>query len=342
MLSADEYRAIFEAAPDGIVVVNHDGIIRDVNPQMESLFGYAREELLGEPVEILVPTALRSKHEAERARYHARPRSRPMGAGLDLTARRKDGTVFPVEISLSPWPAENRVFTICTIRDVSIQRRLQDFSAGALRSAEEERQRIARELHDDTAQRLATLLLRVRALAREDDPAARAEQLERLRAEILETAEGVKRIARGLRPPELEEVGLVTALQAHFRNLREGASFTVDAEMEPVDHLLDDEAKLALYRVIQEALSNARRHSGTDRATLLLRADGERITAVVEDEGRGFNAAPVLEREGGLGLLGMQERAVMIGGRVVVESTPGQGTRVRVDVPVNATEMQNV
>lgn len=344
MLTAEEYRAVFESSPDGVLVICRHGKIRDVNPQVEVLFGYAREELLEEFIEMLVPEPFRTAHVEHRSRYTEGPHTRPMGVGMELQGRRKDGFLFPIEVSLSPWetPAGRRV--ICTVRDITDRKRLQDFSAGAMQASEDERQRIARELHDDTAQRLATLMLRIRLLSMQTDPDAWRSGLASLRDEILETAEGVKRIARGLRPPELEEVGLVTAIQAHLRGLREGGGFEVDAEIDAVDHLLDIETKLALYRVVQEALSNVVRHSGAERAHLRLGTEDGLVYVVIEDDGRGFAEGEVREvRGGGLGLVSMQERAVMVGGRVIVDSTPGEGTRVRINVPAStATEAQNV
>ena len=342
LLSSDEYRAVFESSPDGILVVDHHGIIRDVNPQIEALFGWAREELLGEAVEMLVPEVFRTAHSEHRRRYVRNPHSRPMGAGMDLQGRRKDGTEFPAEISLSPWDKGETSHVICSVRDVTDRKRLRDFSVGAMRASEEERQRIARELHDDTAQRLATLMLRVRLIGTEEDAEVRTAKLEEFREELLAAVEGVKRIARGLRPPELEEVGIEAAIEAHLRGLREGAGFEVEADIRPVHHMLSPDARLAVYRVVQEALSNVMRHAGTGKAHLTLSADGNRVRLTVEDEGRGFAADATGKDGGGLGLTGMHERASMIGGRVEIESIPGRGTSVRLNVPAQAVETQNV
>jgi two-component system sensor histidine kinase UhpB len=219
------------------------------------------------------------------------------------------------------------------VRDVSDYRRLQNFSEGALRATEEERQRIARDLHDDTAQRLATLILRVRRLALEPDAEARAALLEDVRAEVVETTEGVKRMARGLRPPEIEELGLALAITAHARSLREGADFPVETELAAVEQELGDTAKLALYRIVQEALSNARRHAGTGGALVRLYMEGGKVVAEVVDQGRGFLLSQAVERGGGLGLVGMRERATMVGGMLTIDSVPGKGTCIRVAVP---------
>lgn len=342
MLSADEYRAVFEASPDGIVVVDGGGVIRDVNPHVETLFGWAREELVGETVEMLIPKVFRTAHHEHRTQFVRNPHTRAMGAGMELQGQRKDGSDFDAEISLSPWENEGEFCVICSVRDITERKRLHDFSLGAMRASEEERQRIARELHDDTAQRLVALMLRVRLLGREQDADVRQTILDEFRAELLAAAEGVKRMARGLRPPELEEIGLEAAILAHVRGLREGAGFEVHAEVDSVNHLLDDDAKLALYRVVQEALSNVLRHAGTGKARVQVGVSDGMVHAVVEDDGSGFSLAETGKGGGGLGLTGMRERAMMIGGQVDIESIPGRGTVVRLTVPAHAVETQNV
>jgi len=334
-----EYRAIFEASPDGCVVVDRWGVIRAANPRVEELFGWSPEQLVGQRIEMLVPDAHREQHIGHRARFVSDPHNRPMGVGLDLRGCRRDGSTFPVEISLSPWAAdEGDLRVICTVRDVTEHRRLRNFSEGALQATEEERQRIARELHDDTAQRLATLILRVRRLADESSAEKRALLLEEIREEIVDAADGVKRMARGLRPPEIEELGLALAITAHVRSLREGAGFEVETDLAAVEHVLNVTAKLALYRIVQEALSNARRHSGAERAHVRLFLDGGTVVAQVADEGTGFLQSQALDAGGGLGLVGMRERAAMVGGRLTIESEPGEGTQVTVTVPATGVE----
>lgn len=337
MLSEAEIRAVFDAAPDGFLIVGSDGLIRSANPKTVDLFGWSQEELHGQPVDMLLPESVRRHHVDHRQRFSRNPHDRPMGVGLDLRGQRRDGSTFPVEVSLSPWTQEGGdVQVICSVRDVSAYRRLRNFSAGALRASEDERKRIARELHDDTAQRLATLILRVRMLAAESDDARRAELFEKVREEIVEAAEGVKQISRGLRPPEIEELGLELAVQAHARTLREGGVFDATVVGGGVDPHLDATAKLALYRIIQEGLSNARRHSGSGQATVRLAVEDSAVVVEVSDHGTGFALAGRGDGQRGLGLIGMQERATMIGGRIVLDSTPGEGTTVRVVVPIES------
>lgn len=227
---------------------------------------------------------------------------------------------------------------ICSIRDVTEVRRLRNFSEGALRATEDERQRIAHELHDDTAQRLATLILRVRQLAMQSDDERRARVFEEVRQEIIDTADGVRRMARGLRPPEIAELGLGPSLVAYARTLREAGLFHVSMDIQNIEKYLDPSAKLSVYRIIQEAVSNARRHSGVDSARVSLRMEADTIVAEVTDEGCGFDLdSPGSKLSGlhGLGLIGMQERAMVIGGRVTMTTVADQGTTVRLEIPVS-------
>ncbi|NIT85846.1 MAG: PAS domain S-box protein, partial [Gemmatimonadetes bacterium] len=126
---------VFNASPDGVAVVDREGIIRAVNPKVEQMFGYEVDELLGQRVEVLLPEQARAAHEGHREGFVRDPHDRPMGIGLDLRAVRSDGTEFPVEVSLSPWRrGDDDLRIICSIRDVSAYRRLQTFSEGALRA----------------------------------------------------------------------------------------------------------------------------------------------------------------------------------------------------------------
>jgi len=214
------------------------------------------------------------------------------------------------------------------------RQRLREVAARALRAEEEERKRISRELHDDTAQTLAALLIRLR-LARAAPEGKKNQVLEDLRAELVEAIERVRRYARGLRPPALEELGLEPALESHVRNLAESVGLNIRMESKPMGDLLTPETELVLYRIAQEALSNAVRHSGAEQVAVRLAPEGANIVITVSDNGRGFllNSVTTAD-EGGLGLFGMQERASYLGGRVEIQSSPGNGTVVRGIIPL--------
>lgn len=249
--------------------------------------------------------------------------------GGDLDAR-----VPPSSVADRELDRLTRIFNGILDAAVVYRARLREVAARALGAAEEERKRIARELHDETAQTLAALLIRIRVLKSTRDAEAAAGMLEEMRREVGVALEGVRRFARGLRPPSLDELGLVPAIESHVRTLSEitGLAFTVDAPPVPAG-LLTPEAELAVYRIVQEALSNVVRHAGARHVSLSVTPGPGSLTVLVQDDGKGFSPAKVMASRGGLGLFGMQERAAYLGGRVEVESTPGAGTRVRAEIP---------
>ncbi|HEX7091926.1 MAG TPA: sensor histidine kinase [Longimicrobiales bacterium] len=217
------------------------------------------------------------------------------------------------------------------------RQRLRAITARALEAAEEERKRLAQELYSDTAQSLSELMIRLRLARARSDAAAGDAALDEVREGLAAAIERLRRYASDLRPPALDMLGLVPAVEAYARSLAGSVGLEVQVRTEPVAGLLAPEAELALYRIIQEALSNAARHSGADRVEVRIERDGGRVVATVEDKGRGFDLAEA-ERAGAIGLLGMEERAAWVGGRVRVESEPGRGTRVEIEMPVHREE----
>lgn len=263
---------------------------------------------------------------------------------LEETAARVQAGDLDARAELSPVAdrdLERLVVTFNGMLDsgAAYRERLREIAARALDAAEEERKRIARELHDGIAQSLAALRVRLRLARTAKEPTVREDHLEAVSAAIGEATEEVRRIARGLRPPALDMLGLAPAIESHARNLAEVTGIAVDIDLAPVGNLITPEAELALYRVLQEALSNVVRHADAGRVRVRLKRRAGFIEAVVEDDGRGFTVDEVM-RDGahGLGLFGMQERASYVGGRVEITSKPGHGTRVRVTIPKAETE----
>jgi two-component system sensor histidine kinase UhpB len=228
-----------------------------------------------------------------------------------------------------------RTFNAMLDTAAAYRARLREVAARALGAAEEERKRIARELHDETAQMLAALLIRIRVVRNSRDPDAMGPLLDGMREDVSQALEGIRRFARGLRPPALDELGLVPAIEGHARSLEEISGLAVEVHAEDVSGDLPPQAELATYRIVQEALSNVVRHAHATRARVAIAREDGRLVVTVEDDGRGFDPANALSTDGGgLGLFGMKERAGYIGGRVEVASTPGAGTRVRAEIPL--------
>jgi two-component system, NarL family, sensor histidine kinase UhpB len=201
--------------------------------------------------------------------------------------------------------------------------------SAALQAQEQERTRVARDLHDEVNQSLTGLLLRLEA-AREEAPPELEAELEATKALANQAMTELLSLARQLRPTALDDLGLAAAIAGQVEQLARGeVAAELSAEGDFSD--LDDDAQLVVYRVAQEALSNATRHSGASRIEVRLRrSDDGGVALDVADDGRGFAFA---ESEGGLGIAGMRERALLVGGELTIESRPDRGTTVRLTVP---------
>lgn len=337
--SEEMLRGIFEFAPDTMVVVNRDGRIERVNTQVERMFGYTRGELQGQRVEILLPERFRDKHVAHRAGYVADPHLRPMGMGLVLYGRRKDGSEFPVEIMLSPVEAGSNGLVIAVIRDITRRQRdevalreqterMKVLSRRLIAVQEAERRRTALELHDEIGQILTGLKLKLEMSARQTDEPLRANLVE-AQSLVNDLMARTRRLSLDLRPATLDHLGLLSALLRHVRQYGSQTGVRVDFRHNGLEgRRFATEIETAAFRIVQEALTNVARHAGTDEAMVRIWADRHTLAVQVEDRGRGFDSEAMLVAGSSTGLAGMRERALLIGGTFVVESQPGDGARL--------------
>lgn len=273
---------------------------------------------------VLVRLALDPLRELERT-------ARRVAAG-DLEARAQ-----PSRLADRDLRAVIDVLNEMLDRVAAYRARLRAITARALEAAEEERKRLAQELYSDTAQSLSELMIRLRLARTKANGAERDSALDEVREGLAAATERLRRYASDLRPPALDMLGLLPAVEAYARALAEPTGFVVRVRAAPVAGLLTPEAELALYRIIQEALSNAARHSGAKEAEVVIGREERHVVATIADSGRGFDLAEA-ERRGAIGLLGMEERAAWVGGTVQVHSEPGRGTRVVVRIPVPGEE----
>jgi signal transduction histidine kinase len=216
---------------------------------------------------------------------------------------------------------------------VDLSRRVQrDALRRVVAGQELERQRLARELHDETGQALTSILLGLKAV--EEAPTVEKVRAgaNELRELVVATLQDVRRLAVELRPKALDDFGLSAALERLTQTFSEATGIDVQLEATFADERLPGEVETTLYRIVQEALTNTVKHAGARKVSILLMRRGGAATVVIEDDGRGFDPAAV--REDGLGLLGMRERVALLEGKLTVESSPEAGTTLVAEVPL--------
>ena len=341
---ADErFRQVVETASTAMLMVGSDGKIVIANPNAEQLFGYSKGELLGQTVELLVPMRSRDHHPIDRDKFFASPKVRQMGLGRDLFGRRKDGSELPVEIGLSPLHTQRGLFVLASIIDLTERRRAEEglrtsqrelklLTGRLLESQEAELRRIARELHDDLNQNLALLAVEMEVLAGStpESPAQITDYLRELCTRVKELSSTVHDLSHQLHPTKLEQLGLVVAVRGLCNELSQQHGFEVEFTHSPELGLIPHDEALCLYRIVQEALQNIIKHSGSRHASVELSSVANTINLRITDDGIGFDTSSV---EDGLGLVSMRERLYLVGGKIVIDSRPSGGTRIEVCIP---------
>jgi len=232
------------------------------------------------------------------------------------------------------------VQTASLLREMETRsKRLAALSARVARAQEEERERIARELHDGLGQALTAIRLDLSAAGRRlgGDEGGATEYLGKAQRLTEESLDELRRIVFDLRPPALDHLGLVAALESYAREFEQRFKLQVTLTADEFTSRLPFEVETALYRICQEALTNVSKHANASQVLLRLERDSETVALTVQDDGAGFDAASVLDGSGALrsiGILSMERRAEELGGEFRIESSPGRGTRIRAAMPL--------
>jgi PAS domain S-box-containing protein len=341
--------AIVDSAMDAIITVDEEQKIVLFNRAAEQLFRIRREEILGSALDRLIPARFRPAHRGHMEAFgRTGVTSRRMGDVTTLWALRADtGEEFPIEASISQATESGRRYFTVILRDITMrkqaedallqsQKELRELSARVLEAREEEKAHIARELHDELGQLLTALKmdlswLRERVVV-EGEAAAKLDEMGTL---LDQTVSSTRRISADLRPLMLDDLGLADAagwLVDDFGK-RSGIASGIEISGSEAFENLPKSMATAVYRAIQESLTNIARHSGAKHAWILLAAGDGSLEVEVEDDGRGI-APEDLAKTRSLGLKGMRERIAYLGGSFEVARAPRGGTRLRIKLPL--------
>jgi PAS domain S-box-containing protein len=330
--------------------------ILTVNKAFTRTFGYDPEEVRHRSVALLAATDGRRAGVKELLEGTLRG-----GWTGELSAVRKGGERFPVLLSTSVVRDEQGepIALVGIVRDVTEQKRLQQmvvdteqrrsedlrrFAISVQKAQEEERQRIARELHDDICQRLSGMKLNMEVLEDEIHESDRktSRVLKGFRKQLEQTISEVRRLSSNLRPAVLDDFGLTIALNLLVREFERGTGIKVRLESKHLSaQHLDPQVEIALYRIAQESLTNVARHAGASQVSLQLLCRDDRAELTVCDNGHGFDAVKVMnvrEKGHGMGLINMKERAELLGGTWEITTTQSGGTTIRVTVPLEGSK----
>jgi len=336
--AAERYRELFEKAHDAIWVQDSEGAILTANQAAADYTGYGLDELANMNVaELLQTEGLELAREIRRKLLTGEDVEQP----YEQKVTRKDGSQAIIMLTTSLIADEGMPPVYQHIsRDVTREKLLQEnlhlYARQITRAQEEERKRIARELHDDSIQSLALLSRQVDDLvATKQDGKQMGRRLGRVRDEVDGTLARIRRFTQDLRPPTLDYLGLLPALRELVSQLETQGSIRCEMHVSGDERHLASEDELLVYRVVQEALTNVRRHSGASTAGVAVTFGEDKTTVEIGDDGEGFEMEEDMRfvQTGKIGLVGMQERADLLGGTLHVCTAPGMGTRVVLEVP---------
>jgi PAS domain S-box-containing protein len=336
---AQRLSGLLDSAMDAIITVDEGQRILMYNRAAEKIFGWAAMQVMGRSLDMLLPERFRHGHLAHIRRFATTGvTSRRMGDGTVIYGLRSSGEEFPMDASISQLEtAEGKLFTVI-LRDVTERVRAHEdlaaFATQANAIREQEKSRVARELHDELAQSLTALKMDT-ILVRDSlakDPEGSARKLEDMLVMLDASVAATRRIAADLRPLLLDDLGLMPAIEWLVQNFTQRSGI-------PCELIADEELELpepyatAVFRIVQESLQNVAKHSKASGVEVSMARIGPEMTLKVQDNGVGF-ATSTARKPNSLGLVGLRERAQLLKGSVSIDSVPGRGTTVQARIPV--------
>lgn len=336
------FRYLFEQASLGIAVENIEGKVLLANPALCSMLGYQPNELCG------MHCSEFSNREDSADDWALFQKLRD-GAidhySIEKRYIRKDGGHLwgRLNISLLKSIDHGDAMVFAFVEDITdrkdTEEALSTMSRKLIQAQDDERTKIARELHDDIGQRVALLAAHIEQVAEDSraSPSSESDRLQDLRKQANEIAMGVQALSHELHSPKLEYLGIVAAMRSWCKEFSERDRMEIDFKSHDVHNSPPREVSLCLFRVLQEALHNAARHSGVKRVEVALWGRSDQIHLTIGDSGRGFEITTALQGQG-LGLTSMQERIRLVNGTIAIQSSPMAGTRIDIRVPLPSAD----
>jgi two-component system, LuxR family, sensor kinase FixL len=308
-------RSILRTTVDAIITIDERGSIRTFNRAAEKLFQFPASEVVGKNVKVLMPQPYRREHDDYMHNYHSTGHRKIIGIGRDVTGKRKDGSTFPMYLAVSEVNVNGQRLYTGIIRDITEQRRLEQ---EVLRISEHERHRIGQDLHDGLGQMLTGIGLINRNIARslreENHPLA--DEVEEITSLVKEADEYARNLSRGLIPVEFDEHGLTAALERMVKNAERLLNISCTLSVKKDIRFEDASSLINLYRIAQEATSNAVKHGNATKVRITFDANEERMQLIIEDNGTGFSEN--WDKQKGLGVRIMMFRARLVGANLEI------------------------
>jgi PAS domain S-box-containing protein len=324
-------QAVLDTTVDGIITIDDRGIIESCNQAVEKLFGYRESEVKGRNVKMLMPSPYREHHDRYLANYIRTGTAKIIGIGREVSGLRKDGTIFPMDLSVSEVRMTGDLYFTGIVRDISDRKRSEQAIVSV---GEEVRRVIGQELHDALGQELTGLSLLAKSLENKLSAAGHplGEEASAIAGLARSATQQTRRLAQGLYPTVLEQHGLVSALRELVEQQSKIHKIECEFEGETEPTLAGMDRQLNLFRITQEAVNNAIKHGRANRIGLYLEENGGQLVLSVVDDGIGL---PEDAREqAGMGLLIMEYRAGILGASLEIQRRAEGGTVVSCSMPL--------
>lgn len=332
VLSENRMQAILDTAVEGIITIDTRGIVESFNKAAEEIFGYTEEEVVGENVKILMPSPYFEEHDHYISNYLETGEKKIIGIGREVRGKRKNGEVFPMELAVSEVQYEgNRIFT-GIIRDISERRELEN---EILQIGEEERRKIGRELHDGLGQMLTGIGLIAQNLARKlkSNELPGSNEVQEISEMVREADEQARALAHGLVHMELEDEGFQVALDQLCERVKRLFKIDCKRDFDGDLEITNKVAALHLYRIVQEAISNAVKHGKASNVWVELEQVGDYVELKVVDDGIGFSNPVNRKKLKGIGMNTMHYRANLLGGYLDIRESSEGHTVLNCKIP---------